>query len=57
MTISLSASRDLLLGPQHNRILRLPFPRDDALAAQFLVNKVYATECLSGRAPCWQCQF
>ena len=47
MTTSLPAFRDLLLGPQHNRILRLSFPRNDAPDGQFLVNKLDATECLS----------
>lgn len=47
MTTSLSTFRDLLLGPQHNRIMRLSFPRDDAPAAQLLVNKLDAAECLS----------
>jgi type VI secretion system secreted protein VgrG len=38
---------DLIYDRQHNRILRLSFPNDDAPAAQFLVNKIDATESLS----------
>lgn len=38
---------DLIYDRQHHRILRLSFPNDDAPSAQFLVNKIEATESLS----------
>lgn len=38
---------DLIYDRQHHRILRLSFPNDDAPSAQFLVNKIDATESLS----------
>jgi type VI secretion system secreted protein VgrG len=38
---------DLILDRQHNRILRLFFPREDAPDALFLVNKLDATETMS----------
>ena len=38
---------DLLHDRQHDRILRLSFPKDDAPGAQLLVNKIDATESLS----------
>jgi type VI secretion system secreted protein VgrG len=38
---------DLVYGRQYNRILRLSFPDNDAPAAQFVVNKIDATESLS----------
>jgi len=38
---------DLIYDRQHHRILRLSFPNDDAPNAQFLVNKIDATESLS----------
>jgi type VI secretion system secreted protein VgrG len=38
---------DLIYGRQYNRILRLSFPHNDAPSAQFLVNKLDATESLS----------
>jgi len=38
---------DLLHSPQHNRILRLAFPRDDGPRDQFLVNRLEAQESLS----------
>jgi len=38
---------DLIDDRQHNRILRLSFPNNDAPAAQFLVNKIDAFESLS----------
>lgn len=39
--------RDLINGPQHNRILRLSFPRNDGPAAQLLANQLDAYESLS----------
>ncbi len=39
--------RDLLQERQNKRILRLSFPHDDAPAADLLVNKIDANECLS----------
>lgn len=47
MTKLCRSIHDLLYDRQHNRILRLLFPNDDAPAAQFLVNKIDATENLS----------
>jgi type VI secretion system secreted protein VgrG len=47
MTNSRRSIHDLVYGRQYNRILRLSFPNDDAPAAQFLVNKIDATESLS----------
>jgi type VI secretion system secreted protein VgrG len=38
---------DLVYGRQYNRILRLSFPDNDAPTAQFVVNKIDATEILS----------
>jgi type VI secretion system secreted protein VgrG len=38
---------DFIYGKQHNRILRLSFPHDDAPPTQFLVNKLDAIESLS----------
>ena len=38
---------DLIHDSQHNRILRLSFPNDDAPSAQLLVNRIDATEFLS----------
>jgi len=38
---------DLMRDPQHNRILRLSFPNDDAPPVQFLVNKIDAAENIS----------
>jgi type VI secretion system secreted protein VgrG len=38
---------DLVYGRQYNRILRLSFPDNDAPTAQFVVNKIDATESLS----------
>lgn len=38
---------DLIYGRQYNRILRLSFPNGDAPAAQFLTNKLDASESLS----------
>lgn len=38
---------ELMHDRQHHRILRLLFPKDDAPRAQFLVNRIDATECLS----------
>ncbi|MFN3789844.1 type VI secretion system Vgr family protein [Massilia sp.] len=38
---------ELMHDRQHHRILRLLFPKDDAPRAQFLVNRINATECLS----------
>ncbi|HEX8787475.1 MAG TPA: hypothetical protein VF793_14915, partial [Telluria sp.] len=38
---------DFIYGKQHNRILRLLFPHDDAPPTQFLVNKLDAIESLS----------
>jgi type VI secretion system secreted protein VgrG len=38
---------DLLQGRQHNRILRLAFPHNDAPASQFLVHQIDAVESLS----------
>ncbi|WP_307726668.1 contractile injection system protein, VgrG/Pvc8 family [uncultured Massilia sp.] len=38
---------DLVYGRQYDRILRLSFPDDDAPTAQFVVNKIDATESLS----------
>ena len=39
--------RELIYDKQHKRILRLAFPNNDAPPAQFLVNKIDASECLS----------
>jgi type VI secretion system secreted protein VgrG len=47
MTNSLRSIHDLVYGRQYNRILRLSFPENDAPAAQFVVNKIDATESLS----------
>jgi type VI secretion system secreted protein VgrG len=47
MTNSRRSIHDLVYGRQYNRILRLSFPNDDAPTAQFLVNKIDATESLS----------
>jgi type VI secretion system secreted protein VgrG len=47
MTNPSRSIHDLIYGRQHNRILRLSFPHDDAPAAQLLVNKLDATESLS----------
>jgi type VI secretion system secreted protein VgrG len=47
MTNSHRSIHDLIYGRQYNRILRLTFPNGDAPAAQFLVNKIDATESLS----------
>ncbi|MES2740612.1 MAG: type VI secretion system Vgr family protein [Pseudomonadota bacterium] len=38
---------DLIQGRQHNRILRIAFPHNDAPASSFLVNRLDATESLS----------
>lgn len=38
---------DFVYGRQYNRILRLSFPNNDAPAAQFVVNKIDASESLS----------
>ncbi|MGZ5198874.1 MAG: type VI secretion system Vgr family protein [Telluria sp.] len=38
---------DLIYGRQNNRILRLSFPNKDAPSAQFLVNRIDATESVS----------
>lgn len=47
MTNPRRSIHDLIYGRQYNRILRLSFPDRDAPAAQFVVNKIDATECLS----------
>jgi type VI secretion system secreted protein VgrG len=47
MTNSGRLLRDVIFDRQHNRILRLFFPRDDAPDALFLVNKIDATESMS----------
>lgn len=47
MTDSHRSIHDLIYGRQHNRILRLSFPHNDAPAAEFLANKIDATESLS----------
>lgn len=47
MAIDRRAFQDLLHDQQHNRILRLSFPNDDAPRAQFLVNRIDAEEYLS----------
>ncbi|MCE3602708.1 type VI secretion system tip protein VgrG, partial [Massilia sp. P8910] len=39
--------RDLVADRQHNRLMRLSFPNQDAPSAQLLVNKLDAYECLS----------
>jgi type VI secretion system secreted protein VgrG len=38
---------ELVSGPQHNRLLRLKFPRDDAPSSQMLVNRIDAFEGMS----------
>ena len=38
---------DLVNGPQHNRLLRLSFPRNDGPSSQMLVNKLDACEGMS----------
>jgi type VI secretion system secreted protein VgrG len=38
---------DLVSGPQHNRLLRLSFPRNDGPSAQMLVNRLDAFEGMS----------
>lgn len=47
MSNAIQSLRDLVSGPQHNRILRLSFPRDDGPSAQMLVNQLDAFESLS----------
>lgn len=47
MTTLYRSFRDLINDRQHDRILRLSFPNNDAPVSQFLVNKIEATECLS----------
>lgn len=47
MTNSSVSIQDLIGGKQYNRTLRLSFPHNDAPAAQFLVNKLDASESLS----------
>lgn len=47
MTNLCRSIHDLIYDRQHNRILRLSFPNNDGPAAQFLVNKIDATESLS----------
>jgi len=47
MTNPRPSIHDLVYGRQYNRILRLSFPENDAPTAQFVVNKVDATESLS----------
>lgn len=47
MTTSYRSVRDLIHDRQHDRILRLSFPNNDAPVSQFLVNKIEAMECLS----------
>jgi type VI secretion system secreted protein VgrG len=47
MTNPSRSIHDLIYGRQHNRILRLSLPHNDAPSAQFLVNKLDATESLS----------
>lgn len=41
------ALQDLIANRQHNRILRLSFPRNDAPRAQFVVNRLDAEEAMS----------
>ena len=38
---------ELVIGPQHNRLLRLSFPRNDGPSAQMLVNRLDAFEGMS----------
>jgi type VI secretion system secreted protein VgrG len=47
MTTLRRSIHDLVYGRQYNRILRLSFPDNDAPTAQFVVNKIDATESLS----------
>lgn len=47
MTILRRSIHDLTNGRQHNRILRLSFPNNDAPTSQFVVNKIDAEESLS----------
>lgn len=37
----------LINSPQHNRLLRLSYPKNDGPRAQFLVNRLDAVESLS----------
>lgn len=47
MSYSPRSIHDLIYGRQYNRILRLSFPNNDRPSAQFVVNKIDATESLS----------
>jgi type VI secretion system secreted protein VgrG len=47
MTTLRRSIHDFVYGRQYNRILRLSFPDNDAPTAQFVVNKIDATESLS----------